>query len=63
MINILLVEDNPDKIKNIVKIITPFLGEEIVLERANDINSAKNILRKKEWILLLMILKILLIID
>ena len=47
MINILLVEDNPDKIKNIVKIITPFLGEEIVLERANDINSAKNILRKK----------------
>lgn len=47
MINILLVEDNSDKIKNIVKIVTPFLGEEIVLDRANDINSAKKILRQK----------------
>lgn len=47
MINILLVEDHPEKIKNIVKVVTPFLGEEIVLNRANDINTAKNILRKK----------------
>lgn len=47
MINILLVEDNPEKIKNIVRVVTPFLGEEIVLDRANDINSAKTILRKK----------------
>lgn len=47
MINILLVEDYPEKIKNIVKVVTPFLGEEIVLNRANDINTAKNILRKK----------------
>lgn len=47
MINLLLVEDNPDKIKNIVRVIMPFLKEEIVLERANDINSAKTILRNK----------------
>lgn len=47
MINILLVEDHPEKIKNIVKVVTPLLGEEIVLNRANDINTAKNILRKK----------------
>lgn len=47
MINILLVEDNPEKIKNIVRVVTPFLGEEIVLDRANDINSAKTILRQK----------------
>lgn len=47
MINILLVEDRPEKIKNIVKVLTPFLGEEIVLNRANDINTAKNILRQK----------------
>lgn len=47
MINILLVEDNPEKIKNIVRVVTPFLSEEIVLDRANDINSAKTILRQK----------------
>lgn len=47
MINILLVEDHPEKIKNIVKVVTPLLGEEIVLNRANDINTAKNMLRKK----------------
>ena len=47
MINLLLVEDNSEKIRNIVKVITPFLGEEIVLERANDINTAKTILRTK----------------
>lgn len=45
MINILLVEDNQEKIKNIVKAINPFLKEGTVLERANDINSAKTILR------------------
>lgn len=47
MINILLVEDNFEKIKNIVKVVKPFLGEEVLLERANDINSAKTILRQK----------------
>ncbi len=47
MINILLVEDNREKIKNIVKVVTPFLGEEVVLDRVNDINSAKMILRQK----------------
>lgn len=47
MINILLVEDQSEKIKNIVEVVKPFLGEEIVLKRANDINSAKEILRKK----------------
>lgn len=47
MINILLVEDNPEKIKNIVNVITPFLREDIVLDRVNDVNSAKAILRKK----------------
>ena len=47
MINILLVEDTSEKIKNVVKVITPFLSEEIVLNRANDINSAKTILRQK----------------
>ena len=47
MINILLVEDNREKIKNIVKVVTPFLGEKIVLDRANDINSAITILRQK----------------
>ncbi len=38
MINILLVEDNQEKIKNIVRVVEPFLGEEIVLNRANDIS-------------------------
>lgn len=47
MINILLVEDNQEKIKNIVRVVTQFLGEEIVLNRANDINTAKEILRQK----------------
>lgn len=47
MINILLVEDNQEKIKNIVRVVEPFLGEEIVLNRANDINRAKEILRHK----------------
>lgn len=48
MINILLVEDNQEKIKNIVKAINPFLKEGTVLERANDINSAKTILRTQK---------------
>ena len=47
MINILLVEDNAEKIGNISKIVEPFLKDGICFQKANDINAAKRILRKK----------------
>lgn len=49
MITILLVEDTAIKIQNINRVMAPFIQnkDEIVLEKANDINSAKRILKKK----------------
>lgn len=47
MIRILLVDDNAEKIKNISGIIQPFLSDDTVLDKANDINSAKRVLKEK----------------
>lgn len=47
MIRLLLVEDKSEKIQELIKVITPFLSEEIVLERAYDINMAKKVLKAK----------------
>lgn len=47
MINILLVENEPDKIRNISAIVDPFLGDEVIFFKANDINNAKKVLKDK----------------
>lgn len=47
MINILLVEDKKEKIKECTKVLEIFGLEKIVLDKANDINTAKKILKKK----------------
>ena len=47
MINILLVENEPDKIKNISNVVEPFLNDDVILHKVNDINNAKKVLKKK----------------
>lgn len=47
MINILLVDDKQEKIGEYTKILESFSSEKIVIDKANDINTAKRILRKK----------------
>lgn len=47
MINILLVEDKEKKIQDCAKVIETFNSKEISIEKANDINTAKRILTRK----------------
>ena len=49
MINILIVDDNNDKVQNIKRVLEPLLTEEINIVTAQDINSAKRALKKKNF--------------
>lgn len=49
MVNILVVDDNPNKLQNICKTIEPLVTDNVTVVKANDINAAKRELKTKNY--------------
>lgn len=49
MVNILVVDDCPEKLQNISRLLEPFVGENVSVVKCNDINSAKRELKNNNF--------------